>query len=87
MSKKFRRGMLLVVALFMVTGFVITLTSTPAAQAVAGPGVRTYYSNATYTTVVGRETYGCCGEYSFWGTKTKWSKFERFYCPDVLCPN
>ena len=64
---------------------VSTLVSTPA-EAVAGPGVTTYYKDAKYKTVVGQEFWGCCGEYTFWGQRTIYRKFERLYCLDVLCP-
>lgn len=79
-------GSLVVVLALCAMSFVL-LATTPTAEAVGLPGVTTFYSNATYTTVVGRETNGCCGEYSFWGQRTKFKKFERFYCLDVLCPN
>lgn len=64
---------------------VAALVSTPA-DAVSTPGITSYYKESTYKTLVGQETYGCCGEYSSWGQKTKYRKFERFYCLDVLCP-
>jgi hypothetical protein len=54
--------------------------------AVTGPGVTNYYADATYKKIVGTEIYGCCGEYSFTGTKTMYRKFSRLYCLDVLCP-
>ena len=54
---------------------------------VSGPGVWVYYSNGTYTTVVGARGTGCCGEVISWGVTTKWKKWERLYCLDVLCPN
>ena len=85
--KWINRGLLLVAALAVITVGVTTLTTTPTAQAASRPGVRTYYSSSTYTTQVGREVFGCCGEYSLTGSKTKWSKFEGFYCTDQLCPN
>lgn len=62
---------------------------TPTNEAVVfpgGPGVTVYYSNASYTTVVGARGTGCCGEVINWGITTKWKRFERLYCLDVLCP-
>ena len=80
-------GTLLVVAVVAVAVALLFVASAPPTEAAGLPGVTTFYSNSTYTTVVGRETNGCCGEYSFWGQRTKFKKFERFYCLDVLCPN
>jgi len=77
---------LFAVALLATVVVAVAAVATPPAQAVSLPGVTTYYSDGTYTTVVGRETRGCCGEYSLTGTKTKWSRFQRFNCLDVICP-
>jgi hypothetical protein len=85
-QKTLLKVMLTVVATIAVAA-VLFVASAPPTEAIGLPGTTTYYSNATYTVVVGRETNGCCGEYSFWGQKTKWKKFERFYCPAVPCPN
>jgi hypothetical protein len=64
-----------------------SLTASPTEAAVFGPGVWVYYSNAAYTTVVGAKGTGCCGEIINWGITTKWKRFEKIYCLDVLCPN
>lgn len=74
-------GVLLAVALFVAT--------TPTNEAVIfppGPGVTVYYSNGSYTTVVGARGTGCCGQVINWGITTKFKKYEMLYCLDVLCP-
>jgi hypothetical protein len=72
-------GVLLAVALFV--------AFTPTNEAVFGPGVTIYYSNSSYTTVVGARGTGCCGAVINWGIVTKWKKFEQIYCTDQVCPN
>jgi hypothetical protein len=57
------------------------------AVVIAGPGVWKYYSNASYTTIVGARGTGCCGTVIHWGVTTQYKRFERIYCLDVLCPN
>jgi hypothetical protein len=57
------------------------------AVVVVGPGVWAYYSNATYTTVVGARGTGCCGAPISWGVTTPYKRFHRIYCLDVVCPN
>lgn len=63
---------------------VSSLTSTNAA--ISGPGVTNYYADGTFKKIVGTETRGCCGEYYFTGTKTRWFRNNILYCLDVLCP-
>lgn len=77
---------LVVLALAVAVLAVWTITSAPTEAAIVGPGVTVYYSNATYTTVVGAKGTGCCGSVINWGITTKWKKFEKIYCPDVVCP-
>jgi hypothetical protein len=72
-------GVVLAIALFVAL--------TPSNEAVIGPGVTVYYSNASYTTVVGARGTGCCGSVINWGITTKWKKFEKIYCTDQVCPN
>jgi hypothetical protein len=54
---------------------------------IGGPGLCRYYSDNTYTTVVGTRSTGCCGGVTTTGTVTPYVRCERFYCPDVICPN
>jgi hypothetical protein len=70
-------------------GAAVFFASMPSSDAVivVGPGVWVYYSSASYTTVVGARGTGCCGSVINWGITTKWKKFEKIYCPDVVCPN
>jgi hypothetical protein len=56
-----------------------------AAIGCAAPGVTTYYTDASRTTIAGREVRGCCGEYSFTGRRTRFYRCDRFECLDVLC--
>lgn len=50
-------------------------------------GVCIYYSDSTYTEVVGARGTGCCGRVINSGIVTEFRRCERIYCPDVLCPN
>ncbi len=65
----------------------IYVASIPKAEALFGPGVCTYYSDAKYKTVVGARGTGCCGEVISWGVTTKYYKCQVLYCLDVICPN
>jgi len=76
-------GFVVVVALL--AGWALTIPSADAAF-FPGLGVWVYYSDATYTTVVGARGTGCCGTVINWGIVTQWSHFERIYCLDVVCP-
>jgi ABC-type enterobactin transport system permease subunit len=59
----------------------------PSAQAaVGGPHVCAYYSDATFTTVVGARGTGCCGETISWGITTPYKRCEALLCPAVVCP-
>jgi hypothetical protein len=77
----------LLAAVVIVIGVGIYLASLPKAEALIGPGVCTYYSDAKYKTVVGARGNGCCGEIISWGVTTKYAKCQMLYCLDVLCPN
>lgn len=50
-------------------------------------GVCFYYSDATYTTVVGARGTGCCNKPINWGVVTPYRRCETLYCPDVVCPD
>ncbi len=65
----------------------IYVAAMPKADALAGPSVCTYYSDAKYKTAVGARGTGCCGEVISWGVTSKYMKCQRLYCLDVLCPN
>ena len=56
-------------------------------EAVGGPNVCTYYSDARYKTAVGARGTGCCGSTISWGVTTAYKKCQTIYCTDVLCPN
>lgn len=63
------------------------LTGVGVMQAMAPvPGVCVYYSDATYTEVVGTRGTGCCGQVFNSGIVTQFRRCERIYCPDVPCP-
>lgn len=53
----------------------------------AGAFVCAYYSDATYTTVVGARGTGCCGDPISWGITTPYKKCQILLCPDVVCSN
>jgi hypothetical protein len=74
-------------AAVVVLGAALYLATLPESDAVivTGPGVWVYYSNASYTTVVGARGTGCCGSVINWGITTKFKKFERIYCTDQEC--
>jgi hypothetical protein len=56
-------------------------------KADAGLSVCAYYSNATYTTVVGARGIGCCGSVINWGVTTAYKKCQNIYCTQQICPN
>ncbi len=71
-------------ALLVVIATVATLVPQ---SADAIQGVCAYYSDATYTTVVGARGTGCCGSVINWGITTPYRRCEQLYCPDVVCPD
>ena len=78
---------------FAIAAFAIAATVvgyiaiSPQSAAIFGPGVCSYYKDATYKKVVGARGTGCCGEVISWGVVTAYQKCERLYCLDVICPN
>lgn len=73
------------VAILVLAGLAaIYVATTPTND--AGLGIWVYYSNASYTTVVGARGTACCGEVVNWGITTAYKKFEKIYCTDGLCP-
>lgn len=59
---------------------------TPAPAEALCFGITVYYSDATFTEVVGARGTGCCGEVINWGDTSPYSRCERLYCLDVICP-
>lgn len=62
-----RRALL---ALLLLGALALTLAGAPAIEAASNC---TYYSDATYSTVVGQYGYDCCNNYVAWGVKTRYS--------------
>ena len=77
------RKIALVVCMLVVLAFAL---SVDVQRAEAILGVCTYYSDATFTTVVGARGTGCCGEQVSWGIITSFRKCHIVYCLDVICP-
>jgi hypothetical protein len=71
------------IALVILAGVTVMQAIAPAPV----PGVCIYYSDATYTEVVGARGTGCCGHVINSGIVTPFRRCERIYCPDVICPN
>jgi len=63
-----------------------TVALAPADAEAACWGVTYYYSDATYTTVVGARGTGCCDEPVHWGVTSPYPKCQIIYCLDVVCP-
>lgn len=76
----------LVAALLVGAAAFTVVAFAPADAEAACWGVTSYYSDATYTEVVGARGTGCCGEPVNWGIITPYSKCHRIYCLDVICP-
>jgi len=77
----------LVPAFALGIGIATYVATLPTTDAVAGPSVCTYYSNAKYKTVVGARGTGCCGSIINWGVTSAFKKCEPIYCTDQICPN
>lgn len=79
----------LVAIAVVAVGVAIFVASMPKTDAIviAGPNVCAYYSDGTYTTVVGARGTGCCGSVINWGITTQWKKCQKIYCTDQICPN
>lgn len=65
-----RRALATLAALILLTVAFVMAHPAPRAQAASNC---TYYSNASYTTVVGRYGTDCCNNTVAWGVKTKYS--------------
>ena len=76
-----------IAALVVLASGAIYIASLPKADALAGPGVCTYYSSKTYKTAVGARGTGCCGSVINWGVTSAYVKCETLNCTDQICPN
>jgi hypothetical protein len=83
------RRRLFLACLLLVAVAAVGLIAEPNASAIgiAGPSFCRFYSDATYTTVVGTRSVGCCGGVTTTGTQTQFARCERLYCPAVVCPD
>lgn len=73
------------VAVLLIAGLALCAIVLAPADAFAAQSCK-YYSDATYTTVVGGKSIGCCGETSSWGQVTPYRRCQILYCLDVQCP-
>jgi Family of unknown function (DUF6289) len=84
--RSFMTVQVLIAALFVVIGAAIYVTSLPKSDA-GGALVCSYYSDATYTHVVGARGTGCCGVPISWGVTTAYKKCQTLLCTQQLCNN
>jgi hypothetical protein len=85
--RAFLSAKVIVAAAFIVIGGAIYIASLPKSDALFGPGVCVYYSDAKYKTAVGARGTGCCGSVINWGVTSAYKKCEILYCTDQICPN
>ena len=86
----FRRALVLKLLVLTVAAFVVAtlvFIQMPTTNAVGGPNVCTYYSDATYKTVVGARGTGCCNTVINWGITTAYKKCQPLFCTQNICPN
>ena len=81
------RKIVLTLLLLAVVAFALADLKPAEAVVIAGPHLCTYYSNSSYTTAVGGRGTGCCNTVISWGVTSPYSRCERLYCTDVLCPD
>ena len=67
-----RRAILASLVLAVMVPAILAFLAPPIEAAPAGNC--TYYSNGSYTTVVGQYGYDCCNNYIAWGKKTQFSQ-------------
>lgn len=84
--RAFLTSKIVIASLFVLIGGAIYIASLPKSDAVGGQ-VCAYYSNASYTTVVGARGSGCCGSVINWGVITPYRKCQTLYCTQQVCPN
>jgi hypothetical protein len=75
---------LLLVVLGSVTGLLSPVQEAQAACAFR-PVLRSYYSDATYTTMVGQRGNDCTCNGVFWGVTSSFMKSETLCCPVYTC--
>ena len=85
--RSFLSAKFVIAAAIVLVGGAIYIWSLPKSDAIFGPGVCTYYKDATYKKVVGARGTGCCGEVINWGVTSAYVKCERLYCTQQICPN
>jgi hypothetical protein len=72
---------LLAILAIVLTGLTYLSTATPKADACWAAGTHNYYSDCSYTTLVGQLTVFCaCGGASSWGTATSYDIFTQTDC-------
>ncbi len=81
------RKVVLTLLLLAVVAFALAAIQPAEAVVIAGPHICTYYSDASRTTAVGARGTGCCNSVISWGVTSPYSRCERLYCPDVICPD
>lgn len=72
----FRRRLVLLLAALAVLAVGLAGPQQPTALAVCNAASVDYYSDATYTTIVGNCTHGCCQNWVCTGTLTQYSKVD-----------
>lgn len=65
-----RKFLVVMVAIVVIAAAFLVTSTTLEAMSISNC---TYYSNPTYTTIVGQFGYDCCNNPVHWGVKTKWS--------------
>jgi len=87
-TKSLRSRIVRLAVLLVVLGGVAGLVS-PVDDAFAAcrfhPKVRTYYSDATFTVVVGQVGLNCACEDASWGVTSDFVKSELLCCPHKTC--
>lgn len=74
-KKALRTRLVLLLALLAIVAVTLAGPQGPAASATCPDAARVnYYSDATYTTLVGYCVHGCCQLWSCYGTLTNYSK-------------
>ena len=87
--RSFLSAKIVMAAFVVLVGGAIYIASLPKSDAIiiVGPGVCTYYKDATFKKVVGARGTGCCGAVINWGVTSSFKKCENLYCTDQICPN
>ncbi|MFL6196823.1 MAG: hypothetical protein ACJ75H_21750 [Thermoanaerobaculia bacterium] len=73
------------VVLGCVLGLLTPVQDAQSAICAFSPVIRTYYSNATYTTVVGQRGRDCACEPVFWGVTSAYVKSQTLCCSVNTC--